>query len=129
MVRPSITHEVGGGPTSAVLVQVRNGRCVVETKYDVIGEPPLAAGAQVTTAEDPLPTPEMLIGADGTVAGVTGNDATEAGDCPMALVACTTNVYSVPLVRRVTVQVSVEALGSLTRTVQVRVGCSTVVTV
>jgi hypothetical protein len=34
----------------------------------------------------------MLIGADGTVAGVTGDEATEAGDVPMALVARTVNV-------------------------------------
>ena len=52
----------------------------------------MVAGTQVIVAEDPLPTPEMLIGADGTVAGVTGDDAIEAGDVPMALVARTINV-------------------------------------
>jgi hypothetical protein len=94
----------------------------------VIGEPPLAAGDQVMVAKDPLADPEILSGADGTVAGVTGDDATEAGEFPMAFSARTTNVYDVPLVSPMIVQLSLEAFGSLTRTVQVRAGSSTVVT-
>jgi hypothetical protein len=101
----------------------------VETRYEVIGEPPLLAGAQEMVADEPLATPEILSGADGTVTGVTGDDATEAGEFPMAFSARTTNVYDVPLVSPLIVQLSVEAFGSVTRTVQVRAGSSTGVTV
>ena len=94
-----------------------------------MGEPPLLAGAQVIVAESPSLVPEMLIGADGTVTGVTGADAVEAGEDPTALIARTTNVYGVPLSRPTMVQVSLDAFGSFTRTVQVRAGNSTAVTV
>jgi hypothetical protein len=46
------------------------------------------------------------VGASGTVAGVTADDAVEAGPIPTSLVAVIVKVYGVPLVRPVTVHVS-----------------------
>ena len=50
-----------------------------------------------------------MVGAPGTVpsAGVTGELAAEAVPAPALLVAVTVKVYAVPLVKPVTVQVSV----------------------
>ena len=42
------------------------------------------------------------VGAPGTPAGVTGEEAAETGPVPMALVAVTVNVYGVLLVRPMT---------------------------
>ena len=44
-----------------------------------------------------------MVGASGTVAGVTGLEVTELVLVPMALEAVTTKVYDTPLVRPVTV--------------------------
>src|SRR5689334_11689887 len=40
-----------------------------------------------------------LVGASGTVAGVTGADGSDGGPSPTAFVATTVNVYAVPFVR------------------------------
>ena len=40
----------------------------------------------------------MLVGAPGTVDGITALDGTDSGPFPSMLVACTVNVYDVPLV-------------------------------
>ena len=48
-------------------------------------------------------TAVTLVGAAGTEAGVTGFDGAESGPLPAELVAYTTNVYVVPLVRPVSV--------------------------
>jgi hypothetical protein len=70
----------------------------------VIGEPPLLAGAvHDTTAAVSAADAVTLVGAPGTVRGVTAALATEAGDVPAPFVAVTVNVYAVPLVRPVTV--------------------------
>ena len=49
--------------------------------------------------------PLTPVGAPGTVDGVTALDAVEAGPVPLALLAVTVNVYAVPLLSPVTVQV------------------------
>ena len=45
-----------------------------------------------------------IVGAPGTVAGVTLFDEADAAPVPIALVAVTVKVYAVPLVNPVTVQ-------------------------
>ncbi len=63
------------------------------TVYPVIAAPPLLAGAVKDTAADPLPaTAETLVGAPGTVFGVTAVDALEATELPAAFVATTVKV-------------------------------------
>ena len=44
-----------------------------------------------------------IVGAPGTVAGVTAFDAADEAPVPIAFVACTVNVYAVPLVSPTTV--------------------------
>jgi hypothetical protein len=62
------------------------------------------AGAVNVTVASALPlTAETLVGAPGTVAGVTALLALEAVPVPTALVAVMVKVYEVPLVRPVTV--------------------------
>jgi hypothetical protein len=69
----------------------------------VIAEPPLFSGALHETVAWPSPGVALTpVGAPGTVAGVTGEEATEAAPVPIELVAVTVNVYGVPLVRPVT---------------------------
>jgi hypothetical protein len=63
------------------------------TVYPVITLPPLDAGAVQLTTEEALATvPETFVGAPGTVLGVTAEDAVEAVEVPIALVALTENV-------------------------------------
>ncbi len=63
------------------------------TVYPVIADPPLLEEAVKDTVADPLPaTAETLIGASGTVFGVTAVDALEATELPTAFVATTVNV-------------------------------------
>lgn len=54
--------------------------------------------------------PATLLGASGTSAGVTAEDAVDVSDGPEELVALTVNVYAVPFVRLVTVQLVPEVL-------------------
>jgi len=83
-----------------------------------MAEPPLLTGSvQVTAASgvEPKATPPTLValpmvGAPGTVAGVAGADAADAGPVPAELVAVTVKVYGVPLVRPSTVQLVVLVL-------------------
>jgi hypothetical protein len=73
--------------------------------YDVMVEPPLLAGGVKVTVACALPAVAVpIVGAPGTVAGVTLLEAEEAGPVPTAFVAVTVNVYAVPLVSPVTVQ-------------------------
>jgi hypothetical protein len=61
-------------------------------------------GAVNVIVASPLPrTAETLVGAPGTVAGVTALDADDAELVPTAFVAVTVNVYAVPFVRPVMV--------------------------
>jgi hypothetical protein len=70
----------------------------------VIALPPVEAGAVNEMVASPFPrTAETLVGAPGTVAGVTALDAEEADPVPIAFVAVTVNVYETPLVRPVIV--------------------------
>jgi hypothetical protein len=63
------------------------------TVYPVMVLPPVEAGALKATLTWALPAVATgLVGAPGTVIGVTAPDATEATEFPAALVATTVNV-------------------------------------
>ena len=67
---------------------------------------PFAAGAVHVTTRRPSPrVATTFVGTPGIAVGVTDADGAEAADAPTAFVALTENVYAVPLVRPVTVQV------------------------
>ena len=69
----------------------------------MIGEPPLLPDAVKVTVACALPAVAVpMVGALGTVAGVTLFDAADGALLPIALVAMTVNVYVVPLARPVT---------------------------
>lgn len=66
-------------------------------------EPPLFNGAVNVTAAEPLPrVADTPVGGSGTVAGVTAFEGDDSALFPTKFVACTVNVYTVPLVRPVT---------------------------
>jgi len=70
----------------------------------VIADPPLDAGAVNVTVACALPAVAVpMVGAPGTVSGVTLLDAADGAPTPTALVAVTLNVYAVPLARPFTV--------------------------
>ena len=70
----------------------------------MIADPPLLAGAVNVTLACALPAVAVpMVGAPGTVAGVTLLDVLDAGPVPTALVAVTVKVYAVPLVSPLTV--------------------------
>ena len=70
----------------------------------MIGEPPLLPGAAKLTVACALPAVAVpIVGAVGTVAGVTLFDAAEGTLVPIALVAITVQVTGVPLVKPITV--------------------------
>ena len=97
LVRPVITVEVAA-------VVVLNPPTLDDTVYEVIALPPLFPGAVNVTVACPLPPVAVpMVGALGTVAGVTEFEAEEGELVPMLLVAVTVNVYAVPLVRPVMV--------------------------
>ena len=62
------------------------------TTYWVMVAPPLFGAVQVTVACALPAVAETLVGAPGTVAGVTELDGVDAGPVPAALVAVTVNV-------------------------------------
>jgi len=79
--------------------------------YPVITEPPLLDGADHVTTTCVLPrVPLTLVGTSGVVIGVTDADADEELESPAALAAMTVNVYAVPFVRPVTVQLRATAV-------------------
>ena len=70
----------------------------------MIAEPPLDPGAVNVTVAWAIPAVAVpMVGAPGTVYGVTALDALEGFEVPPVLVAVTVKVYDVPLVRPVTV--------------------------
>ncbi len=71
----------------------------------MIVAPPLDAGAvQATVTDVALAIVAVpIVGAPGTVAGVTEFDAADATDVPWLFVAVTVNVYAVPVVKPITV--------------------------
>ncbi|MFA6290802.1 MAG: hypothetical protein WC637_03420 [Victivallales bacterium] len=74
------------------------------TVYDDIGLPPLDAGGVKFTTACPFPlTAVPIIGASGTVAGVTAAETADACPDPTAFVALTVKLYAVPFVSPVTV--------------------------
>ena len=71
----------------------------------MIGLPPFEDGAaHETRTASSRDLPRAPVGAPGTVAGITGVDGLDGEPVPIPLVAVTVNVYEVPLVRPVTVQ-------------------------
>ena len=63
------------------------------TVYPVITLPPVLDGATKATLAEAFPAvATTLVGAPGTVAGVTADDAAEAAELPTAFVATTVNV-------------------------------------
>lgn len=69
----------------------------------MIAEPPVDAGAVKVTVTCALPRAAVpIVGAPGTVEGVTAFEALDAGLVPALLVAVTVKVYAVPLVSPVT---------------------------
>jgi len=71
----------------------------------VIGLPPFDGAVHETVACPSPGTALTPVGAPGTVgaaAGVTGDEATDAGPVPTLFVAVTVNVYAVPSVRPLT---------------------------
>ncbi len=61
--------------------------------YAVIVDPPLLTGASHDTTTCPLPLEaSILVGASGTVIGVTTLEASDGLDVPAVLVAVTVNV-------------------------------------
>lgn len=61
--------------------------------YEVIAEPPFDPGAVKDTDTCAFPAvPMTVVGAPGTVAGVTEFDGAEAGPAPAAFVATAVNV-------------------------------------
>jgi hypothetical protein len=84
------------------------------TVYDVIGLPPVDAGAdQLTVALALCPVALTPVGAPGTAAGVTAFDGDDAGLVPAAFAAVTVNVYDVPLVRPVTTTLVADAAAAV----------------
>ena len=62
-------------------------------RYDVMGEPPFDAGGVKAIVTCPLPgVVEPIVGAPGTVAGVTLFEGADASPVPIAFVAVTVNV-------------------------------------
>jgi hypothetical protein len=69
-----------------------------------MASPPFEAGAVQATATCVSPrVAAPIVGAPGTVAGVTDADAVDDEPVPPALIAATLNVYAVPFVKPVTV--------------------------
>jgi hypothetical protein len=74
------------------------------TVYDVIGEPPLLVVMSNEIVADALPgTTLMMLGAAGTVDGMTCAEATDGWPVPLTFNAFTVNVYACPFVSPVTV--------------------------
>ena len=79
-----------------------------------MGEPPSAGAVHVIVASASPATADAEVGASGTVAvalGVTAGEGSDCADVPVVLVALTVNVYVVPLVSPVIVQVVVVSSG------------------
>jgi hypothetical protein len=80
-------------------VVVLNTAGLETTLYEVIASPPSEAGGVHDTVAVALPlVASTLVGAPGTVAGVTEGEALEVAETPIPFVALTVNVYAVPLV-------------------------------
>jgi hypothetical protein len=74
------------------------------TVYVVIDSPPVFPGGVKVIVASPFPAVAVpIVGASGTLTGVTELLATEAVLVPTAFVAFTENVYAVPLLNPVTV--------------------------
>ena len=86
MVRPLSTR---GDPGPLTVIPPGEDVAV----YEVIGKPPFEAGAVNATPACVLPaTARVIVGAPGSVAGVTLFEGAEASPVPTALVAVTVKV-------------------------------------
>ena len=73
------------------------------TVYEVIADPPFETGALKVIVACPFPRVAVpIVGASGTVAGVTELLAPDAVLVPTEFVAVTVNVYELPFVKPVT---------------------------
>jgi len=109
LVRPVTVHEVAViGEPGLYRVHDPAAPLLLEyfTRYSVIFEPPLLAGATHVTARLALPLMATTdVGLLGTVAGagVTGAEFADGRLMPTAFLAITLITYAVPFVRPVTV--------------------------
>ena len=108
LVRPVTVHEVAViGEPGLYRVHDPATPLLPEyfTRYSVIGDPPVLAGAVHVTARLALPlTATTDVGLSGTVAaGVAGAEFADGRLMPTAFTAITLMTYAVPLVRPVTV--------------------------
>ena len=79
-----------------------------------MAEPPSPTGAVQNNVTCALPlTPDTPVGGSAKVAGVTPLDALESAPVPTLLIAATLNVYAVPLLSPVTVQLVDVDVGAL----------------
>jgi len=114
LVRPVTVHAVAviGKPG---LYRVQLAPLLLEyfTRYSVIAEPPVFAGAVHETARPALPLVATTdVGLSGTEAGVAGAEFADGRLMPTAFLAITLITYGVPLVRPVTVHARA-VIGSL----------------
>jgi hypothetical protein len=102
---PVTTQVRAGGPTSALVVHCLVGSSTEVTVYPVTAAPLAAAVDHDTVARASPATAVIMSGAVGTATGTTAGEGAEAVDVPTRFVAVATNVYVVPLVSPVIVQV------------------------
>ena len=103
-VNPVIVQEVAEVVLQCLLVS-----CTAVAIYPVIAEPPLTPGAVHETVACSVPAVAVaLLGAPGTVFGITAAEGEDAGLVPWEFVAVTVKVYEVPFVKPVTTQEVVE---------------------
>ena len=107
LVRPVTVHEravIGSLEDRKNRVQLAPLLLEYLTRYSVIAEPPVLAGAAHVTANWVLTlTATTDVGALGTVAGMQGAELADRGLMPTAFRAMTLITCAVPLVRPVTV--------------------------
>ena len=83
-----------------------------------MGEPPLDVGAENETEDCMFPAlAETEVGTPGIVEGVTGADAADEAEFPRSFTAITVNVYAVPFVNPVIVQVNDAVVQAVPETV------------
>ena len=107
LVRPVTVHEravIGSPEDGRNRVQLAPPLLEYLTRYSVIAEPPVLAGAAHVTANWVLTlTATTDVGALGTVAGMQGAELADRGLMPTAFRAMTLITCAVPLVRPVMV--------------------------
>jgi hypothetical protein len=105
MASPVRTQLRAGSAMSELDVQVRLGFSTVVTVNEVIGEPLLPRALQETMTPAGRDVARTSTGATGTPTGTAGLVGADSAEVPTRFVAVATNVYVVPLVSPVIVQV------------------------